>query len=26
VTVVGGTSYPVSIASGGQVVVSWDPQ
>jgi hypothetical protein len=26
VTVSGGTSYPVSIASGGQVVVSWDPQ
>ena len=26
VTVVSGTSYPVSIASGGQVIVSWCPQ
>jgi hypothetical protein len=26
VSVVGGTSYPVNIASGGQVVVSWCPQ
>ena len=26
ITVVSGTSYPVSIASGGQVIVSWCPQ
>jgi hypothetical protein len=26
VPVVGGTSYPVSIASGGQVNISWNPQ
>ena len=26
VPVVGGTSYPVTVASGGQVNISWNPQ
>ena len=26
VTVVGGCSYPITVASGGQIVVSWCPQ
>jgi hypothetical protein len=26
VSVTGGASYPVTVASGGQVVVSWNPQ